>query len=244
MATNMLDLNVTTKTHTPFSAAEEGREWNTTHKIFIETGTTGGITKTKMKNSEGMNTNAQSYNPTPIDAGALYQHLEGYNQEKREYLFQGFKYGFRLGCNKSPSNNRPKNHFTVDQLPEVAKALIENDREAARYAGPFDKPPFKNFQVSPLKLTPKKKPGEFRLLHNLSHPYDDTSVNSAIPDECSKVTYATIQDDILTTIHCKVFNLKENFILTSALLKDVHLAAKLSKKVLLLYSRFYRINYR
>ena len=91
-----------------------------------------------MENSKGMNTNTQSYNPTPIDAGALYQHLEGYNQEKLEYLFQGFKYGFRLGCNKSPSNNRPNNHSTVDQLPEVAKALIEKEREAARYAGPFD----------------------------------------------------------------------------------------------------------
>ena len=32
---------------------------------------------------------------------------------------------------------------------------------------PFDKPPFKNFRISPLNLVPKNAPGEFRLIHHL-----------------------------------------------------------------------------
>ena len=46
--------------------------------------------------------------------------------------------------------------------------------------------------------TEKKKstPGQFRLLHNLSHPHDDTAVNANIPRELAKTKYDTIQDAI------------------------------------------------
>ena len=37
---------------------------------------------------------------------------------------------------------------------------------------------------------PKKAPGEFRLIHNLSYP-QGTSVNDAIPAELASVKYAT-----------------------------------------------------
>ena len=77
------------------------------------------------------------------------------------------------------------NNLTLNQLPEMAKALIEKEHEAARYTSPVDKAPFTNFQKSPFKLMPMTKPGEFRLLHNISHPYDNIPVNSATPEECS-----------------------------------------------------------
>ena len=42
----------------------------------------------------------------------------------------------------------------------------------------------------------KKTPGEYRVIHNLSYPYDETSVNAAIPREHATVQYATISDAI------------------------------------------------
>lgn len=62
--------------------------------------------------------------------------------------------------------------------------------------GPLPDTPFSQTQISPLKLVPKKQPGEFRLIHNLSHPYDESSVNGKIPAELATVSYATIQDAI------------------------------------------------
>ena len=57
--------------------------------------------------------------------------------------------------------------------------------------GLFDRR-FDPFHVSPLALQPKKTPGEFRLLHNLSHPYDHTSVNAGIPQINRTVQYSSV----------------------------------------------------
>ena len=49
--------------------------------------------------------------------------------------------------------------------------------------------------ISPVGLVPKKKPGEFRLIHHLSHPRDN-SVNSGIPREFTSVSYHTVDQAI------------------------------------------------
>ena len=42
----------------------------------------------------------------------------------------------------------------------------------------------------------KAIPGEYRLLHNLSYPYNDTSINVSIPESQKHVKYACMQDAI------------------------------------------------
>ena len=49
------------------------------------------------------------------------------------------------------------------------------------------------FRVSPLGVVPKSTPGEYRVIHHLSHP-QGSSVNDGIPHEFSSVQYATVQD--------------------------------------------------
>lgn len=44
-------------------------------------------------------------------------------------------------------------------------------------------------------IVPKKDPSEFRLIHHLSYP-QGSSVNDFIPDDCSSVRYASINDAI------------------------------------------------
>ena len=62
--------------------------------------------------------------------------------------------------------------------------------------GPFREPPVNPaFRISPLGVVPKKVPGEFLVIHNLSHP-DGNSVNYCIPREFPTVHYATVEDAI------------------------------------------------
>ena len=61
---------------------------------------------------------------------------------------------------------------------------------------PFKDPAFENLQVSPLGLVPKKKPGEYRLIHHLSYP-EGSSRNDGIPPEFCTEQYQSIQDAIL-----------------------------------------------
>ena len=57
-------------------------------------------------------------------------------------------------------------------------------------------PPFHPFHTSPLNIREKKTPGRYRLIHDLSFPYNDNSINHNIPDNSKKVKYATVNDAI------------------------------------------------
>ncbi len=62
--------------------------------------------------------------------------------------------------------------------------------------GPFDQCPIKHFRCSSLSIREKTTPEQYRLLHNLSYPYNGQSVNANIPREFASVQYSTIKDAI------------------------------------------------
>ena len=76
--------------------------------------------------------------------------------------------------------------------PTIVNNKIKEELMTKRIAGPFASPPFQNFKSSPLSLREKSVLGTYRLLHNLSYPYDEKSVNINIPRECASVQYANI----------------------------------------------------
>ena len=81
-------------------------------------------------------------------------------------------------------------------FPLVVDSKLKKEIELGRILGPFHEPPVNPaFRASPLGVMPKIVPGEFRVIHNLSHP-DGNSVNDYIPKEFSTVHYAMIQDAI------------------------------------------------
>ena len=121
----------------------------------------------------------------------------GYNKNKTEFLFNGFHQGFRLNCASPPSSFTSTNLKSALQLPDIISEKIQKELAASRIAGPFVDPPFENFVCSPLGLCPKKQEGDFRMIHHLSYP-ENNSVNSGIPEEFSTVSYATIQQAIAT----------------------------------------------
>ena len=95
-----------------------------------------------------------------------------------DFICQGFQNGFRLGYEGKYDNvSGVRNSASVSHNVEVALEKIHGELDLDRIAGPFPYPPFDNFKCSPLALREKSTPGKFRLLHNLSYPYDLSSVN-------------------------------------------------------------------
>ncbi len=62
--------------------------------------------------------------------------------------------------------------------------------------GNFVGPVFPAYVISPLGLHVKKVPGRFRVIHDLSGPFEGVSVNSCIPMVEGKVSYDTVDTAI------------------------------------------------
>ena len=126
----------------------------------------------------------------------LYKELQKLfqNFEDTDFICNGFKYGFDLGYEGEPGDLRSRNSLSVSANVDIALEKINHEISLGRIVGPFDEPPFVNFKCCPLALREKSTKGKYRLLHNLSYPYDVTSVNLNIPDSKAKVKYATLAD--------------------------------------------------
>ena len=131
---------------------------------------------------------------TPIRTDRLEYHLKrsAYDEELTQYLIDGFINGFKLGHENDAFNTNPRNQKSVSLYASVVKQKLEAELGAGRMAGPFTTPPFSPFQVSPLGVREKKTKGKYRLIHDLSYPYDGTSVNANIPQQQKTVKYSTV----------------------------------------------------
>nr|XP_034965330.1 uncharacterized protein LOC118082278 isoform X1 [Zootoca vivipara] len=133
---------------------------------------------------------------SPIKLQPLKSLLQLYpNRQAAKYLGDGFCKGFRIPVTIPPTSGDPPNQKSVREMPDVARKKINKEIRANRIAGPFPFPPMQDLHVSPLGIVPKKNPGEFRLIHNLSHP-KGFSVNDGIPQELCTVKYATFDQAI------------------------------------------------
>ncbi|XP_077778975.1 uncharacterized protein LOC144326297 [Podarcis muralis] len=103
--------------------------------------------------------------------------------------------GFRIPVAVPPTPREPQNQKSVRDRPDIARKKIEKEIKAGRVAGPFAVPPFEGLHLSPLGIVPKKSPGEFRLIHNLSYPKGGF-VNDAIPQELCTVKYASFDQAV------------------------------------------------
>jgi hypothetical protein len=85
--------------------------------------------------------------------------------------------------------NEPAILKSVADMPELTKQTISKELTMGRIAGPFSVPPFPTLRVSPIGLVPKKN-GDFRMIHNLSYPCNN-SVNDFIDHEFCSVRYSS-----------------------------------------------------
>lgn len=108
-------------------------------------------------------------------------------------LVNGFRHGFSLNSRfDSVSHSIPPNHKSATDHSTFVDKKIEKELLKGRIRGPFKQPPFENFVCSPLGVVPKKEPGQFRLIHDLSYPRGN-SINSCISTEFSFVEYQNIE---------------------------------------------------
>lgn len=110
-------------------------------------------------------------------------------------MIDGFSLGFRVGFVGTSQLRLASNLRSAKEQPEILAAKLDKELCSGRIAGPFSRPPFHNFISSPLGIVPKKKQGEYRIIHHLSYP-DGSSVNDFIPEQFSSVKYASISDAI------------------------------------------------
>ena len=132
---------------------------------------------------------------TPVKVDRLYFFLTGYHPPLRQFLVNGFSYGFRVGFVGKRRAAQSPNLKSAFEQPQAVRNKLLKDLEAGRIRGPFPRPPFREFVCSPLGIVPKKVPSEFRLIQHLSYPCG-SSVNDYIPERTSSVRYASISDAI------------------------------------------------
>ena len=114
----------------------------------------------------------------------------GYDEDKANFLIDGFKNGFDIGYKgklevKIKSQNL---RFRGVGNKIVLWNKVMKEVKELRYAGPFREIPFPYYIQSPIGLVPKDGT-DTRLIFHLSHPRGrGTSVNANTPkDKFSKV---------------------------------------------------------
>lgn len=138
--------------------------------------------------------------PTPVNPIRLKEYLEGYDENKVEYLVNGFKHGFRSGFVGSVNNKIEQNLKSCFDKPHLIEEYINDEITAGRFAGPFDSCPFASFQASPIGLVEKSTPGKFRVIHHLSYP-NGSSINDGIPASNRFVEYSSVMDAVSLVQH-------------------------------------------
>ena len=135
---------------------------------------------------------------TPISVKTLECWLEGYDCIKTKFLLQGFTFGFKIPYKGERVFRHSHNLKSALENLSILKQKIQIEVQKGRAAGPFslEELPFPNLQISPLGLVPKQTPGEFRVIHHLSHP-EGTSINDGISKEESTVSYQTVDDAVV-----------------------------------------------
>lgn len=136
--------------------------------------------------------------PTVVSVEKLSLYLSGYPQDKLSYLLSGFTFGFKLEFQGTRGAHYSKNLKSALVLPYIVYKKLCKEIALGRIIGPFENSPLPNLKISPLGLVPKKSPGSWRLIHNLSFPsrFED-SVNAGISDESAVVHYASVDDAIV-----------------------------------------------
>ena len=128
---------------------------------------------------------------TPIKVIKYSPLVKGFHHDK--YLIEGFSNGFRLGYTGPRQFCSSENSKTALECFEITNTKLNKEIQSGRIVGPFGNPPFKNLQISPLGIVPKKVPGQFRMIHNLSFP-KGSLINHFICPELSTVQYTRFDD--------------------------------------------------
>ena len=152
---------------------------------------------------------------TPIKVEQLEKLLRetNYDEEKTDYLVNGFKNGFDIGY-RGPTDRQD----TSDNIPLRVGTKVDfwnkimKEVRLLRYAGPFEVIPYENYMQSPVGLVPKDQGRQTRLIFHLSYNFKSggMSLNHHTPKEWCRVSYNDIDHamhnciELLKSVNSKV----------------------------------------
>ena len=110
-------------------------------------------------------------------------------------LCTNLRVGARIGFEGHRTPRFSKNLPTALNPPSIVTSNLEHEDSLGRVTGPFETPPFPNFQVSPIGLVSKKNLTKFRTIFHLSFPKSvSTSINASISKDDFSLQYVTISN--------------------------------------------------
>ena len=143
--------------------------------------------------------NTSIINPlTPIFVSKLEDFLADHPDPTLvSQLCTNLRVGARIGFEGQRTPRFSKNLPTALSQPSIVTSNLGHEVSLGRVAGPFETPPFPNFQVSPIGLVPKKNSKKFRTIFHLSFPKSgSTSINASISKDDFSLQYVTIDTAI------------------------------------------------
>ena len=138
--------------------------------------------------------------PTSVKPEVLNKWVEGYC--KQEEIVSIFAKGALLDFNGIEGPLTSTDSQSALQYPDAVTEKLQEELTKNRIAGPFTSQPLESLKISPLALREKQDTGKYRLLHNLSFPYNEQSVNYNIPKSSTKVHYESLTDAIVSIQQC------------------------------------------
>jgi hypothetical protein len=91
---------------------------------------------------------AQAPLPTPVKVDRLDHWLQGYEPTLRDYIVNGFLYGFDIGFIGEVSIVESQNMKSARDRPDIVDNKLAKEIEAGRISGPHFHQPFTDFQSS------------------------------------------------------------------------------------------------
>ena len=194
MATNTSHPATATATTVPLHSAQTGHVGLNTSApdaLRMSHSTSAHIVTSPTKNQPSQPQKIPNKVPTPVNPNRLNEFLQGYPDKERIYLIDGFTNGFKIHQDRQITQTVvTPNHPSIKEHTQIAQTMIQEELQAGRLLGPYTTPPFPTYISSPIGVIPKKEPGKFRIIHDLSAPKGtNLSVNSTIPHSAATVQY-------------------------------------------------------
>ena len=115
-------------------------------------------------------------------------------------MISGYTNGFDPGIKNIPaSTTECKNNWSARSQPAVVRELIKTEVSKGYLLGPYVRPPFETYRISPIGVATGKYSKKKRLIVDLSAPYDNEdvpSINELIDRKEFSLSYVTTDDAI------------------------------------------------
>jgi len=133
---------------------------------------------------------------TPLQFSVWKKYLADHPDEAfRDYILEGIQQGFRVGFDYQGNKCHPAagNLKSARENAGVVEEYIAKEVAARRVVGPLTPGEVPGLQTSPFGVIPKRQPGKWRLIVDLSAP-EGGSVNDGIDGGLCSLQYVSVED--------------------------------------------------